>query len=191
MKTLDRLVYTSDPVPAGVGDAAGDAAAQCGYDQFEEVLLDYEIVGLRRVSAESVKEHYPSWLEPPCSFSPDEIVRIDWHTWAVPNGYASACKRGVIARAESIIVAIPTLLAREVFTYGLGPEYNWMEWEDIASLPAEPGPSAIEALYGLITAEWLQDVCWDAERDPRFLDDMHPDLRAAMARAIGHCGKHS
>lgn len=32
MKTLDRLVYTSDPVPAGIEYAAGDAAAQCRED---------------------------------------------------------------------------------------------------------------------------------------------------------------
>jgi hypothetical protein len=191
MGTMDRLTYTSDRIPESVRDAAGDAAAQCGYDQFEEVLLDYVIVGIRRVSARSVKDHYPEWLEPPCSFSPDEIVRVDWQTWAVPKGYVSACKGGVIARADSILVAIPTLLAREVFTYGLGPEYNWLEWEEGVPPAGEPAACAFEALYDLITSEWLDDICWDADRDPRYLDDLHPDLRATVAKAIDNCGSRS
>lgn len=188
---MDRLTYTSDSIPESVRDAAGDAAAQCGYDHLEEVLLDYEIVGLRRVSIQSVMEHYAEWLEPPCLFAPDEIVRVDWRTWAVPKDYVKACEAGVVARAESIVVAIPTLLAREVFTYGLGPEYNWLEWEDGTGPVGEPGPSAFEALYGLITSEWLEDVCQDAEMDPRYLEDLHPDLRVAVAKAIDSCDKHS
>ena len=80
MTTMDLLVYTPEPVPESVREAAGDAAAQCCYDQFEEVLLVYEVLDVRRVSAESVKVLYPEWLQPPCSFSPDEIVRVDWCT---------------------------------------------------------------------------------------------------------------
>ena len=37
MEALDQLTYPSDPSPERVRDAAGDAAAQGGYDQFEEV----------------------------------------------------------------------------------------------------------------------------------------------------------
>lgn len=70
MEAMDQLTYTSDPIPESIRDAAGDAAAQCGYDQFEEVLLDYEIVGIRRVSAQSVKDHYGAWLSRLVPFHP-------------------------------------------------------------------------------------------------------------------------
>ena len=187
MATMDRLTYTAGPIPRSVRAAAGDAAAQCGYDQSEEVLLDYEIIGIRRVSARSVKDHYPTWLQPPNPLSPREIVRVDWQTWAVSRSYPIACKRGVTVRAESIIVAVPTLLTGEVFTYGLGPEYNWLEWGQGVPSAGEPGPSAFDALYDLITMEWLHDVCCDADGNPRYLDEMHPDLRVAMAKAIENC----
>jgi hypothetical protein len=185
METMDRLTYTADPIPDSVLDAAGDAAAQCGYDQFEEVLLDYEIVDIRRVSAQSVKDHYPEWLQQPCSFSPDEIVRVDWQTWAVPKRFDNAYERAVIARNESIVVAISTLMAREVFTYGLGPEYNWLEWKEGVFPSSEPTASAFEMLGELINGEWRDDVREYADGDPGYLDGIHPSLQAAVAKAIG------
>lgn len=191
MKTLDLLTYTLDPIGDDVWDAAGDVAAQCGYDQYEEVLLDYKIVAIRQLSEQSVKDHYAEWLQPPCAFLPNEIVRVDWHTWAVPKGYANACKSGVIARSESIVVGIPTLLAGEVFTYGLGPEYNWLEWGDGTTPAGAPGPSALDELYNLITSEWLDDVCWDAEGNPDYLNDLPSDLSMTLAKALENCGKHS
>jgi hypothetical protein len=184
METMNQLTYTSDPIPESVRDAAGDAAAQCGYDQFEEVLLDYEIVGIRRVSAQSVMDHYGAWLQPPCWFSPDEIVRVDWQTWAVPKRFDNAYEKAVIARAESIVVAITTLMAREVFTYGLGPEYNWLEWEEGAPPAGEPSESALTALGDLIVGDWQEDVCEDADGQPSYLDGIHARLRTAVAKAI-------
>lgn len=184
MSTMDLLVYTSDPVPESVRTAAGDAAAQCGYDRFEEVLLDYEVLDVRRVAAASVKVLYPEWLQPPCSFSPDEIVRVDWQTWAVPKRFDGRYEEAVITRAESIVVAISTLMEREVFTYGLGPEYNWLEWEE-GSSTAEPTSSAFEALSERITGEWRDYVREYADEDPSYLYEIHPNLRAAVAEAVG------
>jgi hypothetical protein len=184
MEAIDQLSYTSDTIPESIPEAAGDAAAQCGYDQFEEVLLDYEIVGIRRVSAQSVKDHYGAWLQPPCSFSPDEIVRVDWQTWAVPKRFDNTYEKAVIARAESIVVAVTTLMAREVFTYGLGPEYNWLEWQEGAPPAGEPSESTFKALGDLIVGDWLDDVREDADGQPGYLDRIHPSLKAAVAEAI-------
>ena len=87
MSVMDELVYRSAPVSEQIFEAARDAAAQCGYDQTEEVLLDHTILDVRWVSGDSVRSLYPEFLEPPCSFSADEIVRIDWLTWAVPSRF--------------------------------------------------------------------------------------------------------
>ena len=191
MEAMDQLTYTSDPIPESVRDAAEDAAAQCGYDQFEEVLLEYEIVDIRRVSAQSVKDHYGAWLQPPCSFSPDDIVRVDWQTWAVPKRFDNTYEKAVIARAESIVVGITTLMAREVFTYGLGPEYNWLEWKEGAPPAGEPSESTLTSLCDLIVGDWKEDVCEDAEGEPSYLDRIHPSLRAAVAKAIADRDVHS
>lgn len=191
MGTMDLLAYTSDPISKSVRDAAGDAATQCGYDQFEEVLLDYEIVSIRRVSVQSVKDQYPEWLQPPCSLSRDEIVRVDWQTWAVSQRFDSAYEKAVIARAESIVVAISTLMAREVLTYGLGPEYNWLEWEEGVSPAGEPTASAFEALGELINGDWRDDVCEDAGEELGYLDGIHPSLHAVVAKTIGNRDEQS
>jgi hypothetical protein len=184
MEAIDQLSHTSDPIPESIREAAGDAAAQCGYDQFEEVLLDYEIVGIRRVSAQSAKDHYGAWLQPPCSFSPDEIVRVDWQTWALPERFDNTYEKAVIARAESIVVAVSTLMAREVFTYGLGPEYNWLEWQEGAPPAGKPSESTLNALGDRIVGDWLDDVREDADGQPGYIDRIHPSLKVAVAEAI-------
>ncbi len=184
MGTMDLLTYASDLIPESVWDAAGDAAAQCGYDQFEEVLLDYLIVDIQRVSVQSVKEKYPEWLQPPCSFSPNEIVRVQWQTWAVHKGFDGTYEKAVIARAESIVVATSTLIAREVFTYGLGPEYNWLEWEEGFPPGGEPTASAFAALSDLITGDWRESIDEHAYGKPDYLAGIHPSLRLAVAKAI-------
>jgi len=171
-------------VPSSVQEAAGDAAAQCGYDQFEEVLLEYEVKNVRWVSEESVQAFYLEWLQPPFSFSPKDIVRIDWCTWAVPNSFTGEYEKDVIARSESVVVAIPTLLEREVFTYGLGPEYNWLEWGEDSAVSEDLPASVFDMLGELITDDWREDVLEYAGDDPNYLDTIHPRLRDYVAAVI-------
>lgn len=184
MANMVSLAYRDDSVSEQIYDAAADAAAQCGYDQFDEVLLDYTVLDVRWVSSESVKTLYPEFLAAPCFFSPDEIVRVDWLTWAVPKRFDGRYEGAVIGRSESIVVAVSTLLERQVFTYGLGPEYNWLEWEEGSSVPTDPPPAIFEALNELILGDWRDDVREHADEDRGYLDRMHPDLRAAVAQII-------
>jgi hypothetical protein len=181
---MEDLIYLPTPVPDSIHEAAYDAAAQCGYDREEEVLLDAEIVDVRMVSPESVKAIYPEWLDPPCSYSPDEIVRVDWNTWAVPKRFDSRYEQAVIARAESIIVASSTLLEGEVFTYGLGPEYNWLEWDEHTAPSREPPESVFEALCRMITDDWHDEILEYADDDPSYLDGIHPKLKQAVAKVL-------
>lgn len=44
MANMESLVYWDDPVSEQVYEATSDAAAQCGYDQLEEVLLDFAVL---------------------------------------------------------------------------------------------------------------------------------------------------
>lgn len=184
MSNMDRLVYRAGPVSDEIYDAASDAAVQCGYDQTEEVLLDYTVLCIRWVSTDSVKAHYPEFLIAPCSFSPDEIIRVDWLTWAVPKRFEGRYESAVIGRSESIVVAVSTLIEREVFTYGLGPEYNWLEWEEGSSPPLDLPDAVFEALGELIVGDWAEDVREHADEDPDYLEGIHPSLRAAVSRVI-------
>lgn len=185
MSAMTSLAYRKAPVPKSIRDAAGDAAAQCGYDQFEEELLHYKILNIRWVSADSVKAFYPESFEPPCAFAPDEIVSVDWKTWAVPKRFNGCYEDAVIERIESIVVAASTLIDRKVLTYGLGPEYNWLEWEGGSSSTTEIPVSVFKALCELIKGNWRDSIQEYAEGDANYLDDIHPRLQAAVAKAIG------
>ncbi|MGV0958255.1 MAG: hypothetical protein ACOYB1_00315 [Limnohabitans sp.] len=189
MSNIDRLVYRAGLVSDEIYDAASDAAAQCGYDQTEEVLLDYTVLDIRWVSTDSVKALYPEFLIAPCSFSPDEIVRVDWLTWAVPKRFDGRYESAVIGRSESIVVAVSTLIEREVFTYGLGPEYNWLEWGEGGSPSLELPATVFEALGELIIGDWREQVREHADEDPIYLDGIHPSLRAAVAQVIAERDK--
>ena len=184
MGNMDELNYRDEQVSDSIYEAAADAVAQCGYDQFEEVLLDYAILDIRWVSIDSVKALYPECLEPPYLFSPDEVIRLDWLSWAVSKNFDHRYEKAIVTRSESIVVALPTLMAREVFTYGLGPEYNWLEWEEGSSAPVEPSAAALQSLSELITGDWCDDVREHAEGDESHLGSLHPSLRDAVAHVI-------
>ena len=189
MVNMESLVYRDAPVSEQIYEAAADAAAQCGFDQFEEVLLDSTVLTVRWVSSDSVKALYPEFLVAPCCFSPDEIVRVDWLTWAVPKQFDGRYEEAVIGRSESVVVAVSTLMERKVFTYGLGPEYNWLEWDEGSSVPVDPPPVVFETLSELITGDWRDDVKEHAEEDPNYLYRMHPKLRASVAQVIAESDK--
>ena len=73
-------------------------------------------------------------------------MRIDWETWAVPKHFDNSYGTAVITRPESIVVAITTLMTRVVFTYGFGPEHNWLEWKGGITQLGELSESAFRAL---------------------------------------------
>jgi len=118
---MECLAYRPEKVPKTIREASGEAARACGYDQFEEELLHSEILNVRWVAVDSVKTHFSAFLEPPCTFSPRKVVRIDWQTWAVKTQFDGQYEEAVVERVESIVVDVPTLMAGEVFSYGLGP----------------------------------------------------------------------
>ena len=64
----------------------------------------------------------------------------------MPKRFDNSYEKAVIARAESIVVAVTTLMEREVFTYGLGPEYNWLEWQEGDYTASGPSESTLKAL---------------------------------------------
>ena len=184
MGNLDHLTYRVEPVPPSVQKAAEVAAAQSGFDPAEEVLIEFEINSVRWVSEESVKAFYKEWLLPPCSYSTKEIVRIDWHTWAVPNRFTGGYEKDVIERSESVVVAIPTLLEIGLVTYGLGPEYNWLEWGEGSPASADMPASVFDMLGELITGEWREEIQEHAQEYPDYLELIHPRIRDAVAVVI-------
>lgn len=184
MDKMDRLAYRPDPVPESLWDTARDAAAQCGYDQFEEKLLDHQVLSIRWVCAESARAQFPEFFEAPSPLVEDEIVRVDWRTYAVQECFDGDYEKAVVERVESIIVDVSTLVARGVVTYGLGLEYNFIEWQEGVPTGEEMPDAVFQSLSDLILTDWREDVQEWADGDPTYLDGIHPRLRDAVAEVM-------
>jgi hypothetical protein len=178
------LKYRRGSIPNALRASAMQAASQVGFDQFEEIFLDGRILKVRRVHADSVRAHFSEFLEPPCNFNLEEIVRVDWQTWAIPKAFTSEFEGAVIERVESIVVAAETLLDGEIFTYGLGPEYNWLHWEEGRPRGAALPNRVFTAIRDLIEGDWRDFVSEHAEGDDTYLEGVHPRLRAAVKRVL-------
>jgi hypothetical protein len=181
---MEKLLYRDAPVPDQIHEVARVAAEQCGFDMFAEILLASSVLAVRWVSEDSVRTLYPEFFRPPISLSPDKIVRVDWLTWAVSKKFDGRFEKAVIARAESIVVDLPTLLERQVFTHGLEPEFHWLDWEEISAPPSEPPAAVFEALGNLILGEWRQYVRKQADGIPSYIEGVHPKLRPYIYTAI-------
>lgn len=184
MNTMQLLTYRSQPVPESIWEAALHAARECAYDDGEEALLAAEVLDVRWVSVESVRALFSAFLEPPEPIAAEEVLRIDWRTWAAPRQFDGRYDNAVVERVESVVVTLATLMAGEVMTYGLGPEYNWLEWDDTAPTGDELPDAAFEALSELIVDEWSSHVLDYADGDPDYLRGIHPRLRDAVAKVL-------
>lgn len=186
--TVEVLKYRQGSVPDALRASAMQAASEVGFDRFEEYFLDGRILKMCWIHADSVRAHFPEFLESPCNFNPEEIVRVDWQTWAVPKAFSGEFEGAVIERVESIVVGAETLLSGEIFTYGLGPEYNWLHWEDGRPSGAALPNGVFAAIRDLIEGDWCDQVLEHAEGDDSYLESVHPILRAAVKRVLQASG---
>ena len=182
LKTTDDLRYRVDPVPTELEEAALSAARSCGYDRCEEHLLHAEVLEIRWVDTDSIRES----IDPDSDevLSNDAVVMVKWQTWAVPKHFHGQYEQGVVERVESIIVDADVLRDGQVLTYGLGPEYNWLHWEERSATGSEPPSEVYDSLSQLIGAEWRDDVRAHAEDDETYADRVHPSLRLAVTAAL-------
>lgn len=174
---MKNLEYRTELVPDHIQAVARDVAEHFGYDMFAEIPLGTSVQNVRWVSADSVRSVYPQFLEPPFSFSADDILRIDWQTWSVSRTFARGLDQAVISRSESIIVAASTLMEQEVFTYCLGPEFNWLEWDESEAAVADLPAFVIEELGKLISGQWRESVRAQVGTNPDYIGGIHPALR--------------
>jgi hypothetical protein len=182
--SLSDLAYRRGSVPVNIRASVLRAASQCGYDQFEEHFLGARVLKIQWVAEASVRAHFPEFLKEPCNFDPNQIVRVDWQTWAIQKRFDGRFEKSVVERVESIAVAVATLLAGEVFTYGLGPEYNWLHWEEGTATDQDLPIKAFDALRDLIESEWRDDVLEYFEEEDANLDGVNPRLLPAVRRVL-------
>jgi hypothetical protein len=179
-----ELNYREDNVPESLFEAAMSAAHACGYDRDEEHLLWVEILSIGVASAEDVMPLYPEVVTPEEACESGEFAQITWQTWAIPTRFEGGYESAIVERVESILVDVATLMSREVLTYGLGREHNWLEWADRGCTGESPPDDALVVLTDLITGEWSPHIREWAEDDPDYLNTIHPKLRDAVAKVL-------
>ena len=182
--SISALNYRNGLITNEIQVAALKAASQCGYEHSEEIYLGGLILEIRWVDAQSVSTYFPEYLGEPSSFDANAILRIDWQNWVISKQYDGLFDKAIIERHESIVVAEAVLLSGEVFTSGLGPEYNWMYWEDLPPMKTEPPQEVFSTLREVIKNEWRDEILDYAEGDDGYLDRINPLLKSAVESVI-------
>jgi hypothetical protein len=183
MDRMDEVSYRDDKVPENILEAAMAAACACGYDSDAERLLWADVLSVGLASAEDVMPLYPEVFTAGDECDPGEFARITWQTWAIPTHFEGEYESAIVERVESILVDVATLMSREVLTYGLGREHNWLEWADRGCTGKSPPDDALGVLTDLITGEWSPYIREWAEDEPDYLNNIHPTLRGAAAKS--------
>jgi len=186
LKSVSQLQYRTTTITQGLREAALEAATQCGYDRTDETLLHSAIDRIRWVTPQCAQTFFSDSLVPEGEWSANEIIQIDWHTWAIAKEFDARYEESVVERVESIVVAVPPLLSGEIFSYGLGPEYDWLHWEEGKAIEQELPTEVFDALQELIAREWRSQVIEVAGGDDDYLSGIHPKLQAAVAAVL--CG---
>jgi hypothetical protein len=184
LESVSQLRYHTKTINQALQRAALDAATQCGYDRTEESLLHSKIDQIRWLAPACAQSFFADFLLPEGEWSANEIVQVDWHTWAISNQFDAGYEESVVERVESIVVSVPILLSGEVFSYGLGPEYNWLHWEEAAAAEQELPNEVFDALQELIANEWSSLIIDHAEGNDDYLSGIHPRLQAAVAAVL-------
>ena len=188
LQSVNDLDYRTADLPHGIHAAALLTARQCGYDASEEILLHAEVIAIQWLATDSVKTYFAEFLDPPCSADPAAVVRIDWRTWAVPSRFDGVFETCIVSRQECIVIDVPSLLAGEAFTYGLGPEFNVFHWEDMNPPDSDPPMHVLDSLCSVIRGDWREDLLEYFDSNVGLgggLYGLHPALRSAVSDVFG------
>ena len=185
-----EIFYRGGKADQDILDAAFSAAYDCACDRNEEILLDVEILDVEWLTQESATKAFSEYLKAPFNLSPDDFFRIDWQAWVISKDFTLELDKAITIRTESIYVDKTTLLNKEVFTYGFGPEYNWLHWQEISNPTSydenNPPIEVIEAYCELLEGDWAYELkeYFEDELDLAFLNKLHPLIKSTIEKLL-------
>lgn len=164
MATPDKskIDYVDEPISGSI-ESLGDSVPQAlGYDWDAEQLLDSSVLDVRQVSAKSAAEQF-GLDDEEFRQGEDSLIRVDYESWSAPNEFDPGAPEHVIYRREHVYVRYSVLDADEVFTYGLGREFNMELWEQDKEKGGSPEevqlpPGAREDLQSKIESEQQESI---------------------------------
>ena len=161
-----RIDYVDGPI-SGARDGWTDSVPSAlGYDWDAEQLLSSSVLDIKQVSARCAAEQF-GLDDEEFRQGLDCLIRVDYQSWAAPNEFDPEAPEHVVYRREHVYVRRSVLLAEEVFSYGLGREFDIELWESDEEKEGSPEevrlpPGAREFLQSEIEreqregiAEWL------------------------------------
>lgn len=122
------------------------------YDSFSgEVLVFGRVLELRCLTSGSTAEFLASigWNR---HESEAPVVEIDFEAWIIPAEFSPENPEDLIYRSNRVFVDADTLIKDKLVTYGLGPEYNYLEWLEISGSSGPLPPEKLELLADVITS---------------------------------------
>jgi len=152
--------------------------------------LDGEILDVEWLTQESATKAFSEYLKEPFNLSPDDFFRIDWQAWMISKDFTLELEKAITIRTESIYVDKTTLLNNVVFTYGYGPEYNWLHWQEISNPTSydenNPPIEVIEAYFELLEGDWAYELkeYFEDELDLEFLNKSHPLIKSTIEKPL-------
>lgn len=186
-----RIDYVDDGLISDANeDWADSVPSALGYDWDEEKLLDSSVLDVRQVSARSAAEQF-GLDDKEFRKGKDCLIRIDYESWAAPKKIDIEAPEQVVYRREHVYVRHSVLLADEVFSYGLGREFDIEHWERDEEKHGSPEEvqlppsvrddlqSEIESEQRVEIAEWLDG---DVDRIPAGLGEVMQALYEEIAQ---------
>jgi len=98
-----------------------------------EVFVFGQLLEIRCLTAGSAAKYLESigWNREEAAMP---VVEIDYEVWIMPADFAPENPENLIYRRDRVFVDVDTLIKDKVVTYGLGPEYNQLEWLEIEGI---------------------------------------------------------
>ena len=135
-ETLQALAQT---VPRAMGAACEDEEYLCG----------------RLLKAKKVRLTDEPAIDP--------LFRVDYEFWTAPSQFYPSSPERVIYRREHLYVRGSVLASRELYVYGLGPEFGFEKWFNDDWVEGDPTQTALPkdghaALLEKITCNHLNEI---------------------------------
>jgi hypothetical protein len=187
----ESLDYTGKTFSRKVWIAAKSAALQIGYDIDDELILDAEIDSIEQLHPDAIKNRFPHFLSDQATVSLEDFLEVTYTTWSIPKSYDGSMAKvdlenAVISRCELIIVLLPDLMENTLLTYGLGREFNHIEWQDLSTSRGELTSKCVKKIRELIAGEWQSKVQEYYAENPVNLKSVPISLRSELLTTLSN-----
>lgn len=155
------VTYTSVEPSDLLLNAATSAAWACCTEEFRE--LDCDILSAKNLTTASALALFGNLADGPYPIDPATIWRVDWQLWVCVAKFNHKYPWQIELMKEHIYIDEKTLLDRDAVTYIMGPEYNWLEWQDDQQTTMEiddaRAPKAVlDGFCDLVETSWSENI---------------------------------